>query len=541
MAFDRTKFALANDTIGGGSLRIHFYQTPDSDATVMGANYFTSVEKMGVRENDLVIVTTSTGTVNAATFVGEFTAMSAAGHGTVIISILELLDEDDLASVSTVKAPTQASVKNYVDTRTRRKVVSPENVKYVNSVTGHPDNDGSIGAPWLTLADAVDWIYSVDCDGLTMATQCTGTFTAPLHLEGIIAGGDERTIVFNGIDSDGVKAHINIPSGDITGVLSPVYGGSGARFWINNFQITDNGNLANGTSVRSGIQADGAGTVVRQSNITVNALWHGTGTYRESAPIHALALGQIQVITAPIIKGNTDIIVKSEFNGTVIINTGVDYVFEQTGGVDPVIRCNHYARGGGQIRYIAWSSNPATWDVSAAPTALTNVRKFELLHGGSLAASGAAESDFGGTVDGIEARGVFFNAPSSFETSKFIHTTVDLSAGSGSTTVAIGYIPRLLRFEIGGNGAAANLFATAWRVKSGGFIQTMRWNNGFTADSWLQEAAGGTTNIGIIGATGNFALFSIGTFTNTGFTLTWTITGTVSATVVVTCLSLVGV
>ena len=78
-------------------------------------------------------------------------------------------------------------------------------------------------------------------------------------------------------------------------------------------QITDNGNLANGSPVRSGIMGNGTGTVVRHSQITVNKLWHGTGTYRESAVSHALAGGQVQQITAPIIKGNIDCIEKGVF------------------------------------------------------------------------------------------------------------------------------------------------------------------------------------------------------------------------------------
>lgn len=56
MAFDPSKLALAVDTIGGGSLRIHFYETTDIHDVVISDGYFTDGGKYGLRENDIILV-----------------------------------------------------------------------------------------------------------------------------------------------------------------------------------------------------------------------------------------------------------------------------------------------------------------------------------------------------------------------------------------------------------------------------------------------------------------------------------------------------
>jgi hypothetical protein len=81
MAFVRDDLALAVDTIGGGNLRIHFYQTSDGSGVVTSADYFANVAALGVREDDIIIVAGPD-----EPYTTGVSSINAAGDATVIIS-----------------------------------------------------------------------------------------------------------------------------------------------------------------------------------------------------------------------------------------------------------------------------------------------------------------------------------------------------------------------------------------------------------------------------------------------------------------------
>jgi parallel beta-helix repeat protein len=57
MAFDVSRFSAAVDTVGGGSIRVHFYVTDDDLDTLTAAGYVAPLRRLGVRVGDIVFVT----------------------------------------------------------------------------------------------------------------------------------------------------------------------------------------------------------------------------------------------------------------------------------------------------------------------------------------------------------------------------------------------------------------------------------------------------------------------------------------------------
>ena len=140
MAFTPATFSLSVDTISGGSLRIHFYTTPDSQAAVLGTGYFTSIADRGVRLNDLVIVRSAA----SGTFLAEFTTIDAAGNGSVQI------EETDVAMPINAKT-TAYSVVN----EDRLSTLALGGTSFYTATYGAPTSYAANFQNWVTNTDAV--------------------------------------------------------------------------------------------------------------------------------------------------------------------------------------------------------------------------------------------------------------------------------------------------------------------------------------------------------------------------------------------------
>src|SRR5688572_19161547 len=95
MAFTAANFHVAVDTIGGGSLRIHFYETADSEVTVTGSGYFTNVGQRGVQVGDIVVIYSTTG----GNLIGGVSAIDASGNATLAISHDATIEYDTKAAL----------------------------------------------------------------------------------------------------------------------------------------------------------------------------------------------------------------------------------------------------------------------------------------------------------------------------------------------------------------------------------------------------------------------------------------------------------
>lgn len=105
MAFERKNLSLSVDTIGGGSIRIHFYKTTDAEDVVVGEGYFVGVGRMGVRIGDIIMVFTGDGGVNSASFIGEVTDVDAFGAATIAINRDYILEYESEAVVEATAIP----------------------------------------------------------------------------------------------------------------------------------------------------------------------------------------------------------------------------------------------------------------------------------------------------------------------------------------------------------------------------------------------------------------------------------------------------
>lgn len=120
MAFTPDTLSLSVDTIGGSSLRIHFYTTADPLATVCATAYFTRAAKIGLRLGDMLVVRSDV----SGTFLAEITAINAAGAATATSEVTEtqamidamILNDDDM-SLSGNLLPARNNVKDWVEWR----------------------------------------------------------------------------------------------------------------------------------------------------------------------------------------------------------------------------------------------------------------------------------------------------------------------------------------------------------------------------------------------------------------------------------------
>lgn len=111
MAFDRKKLSLSVDTIGGGSIRLHFYTTDDSEETVTTAGYFANVARRGVRAGDLIVVYSTAGGQNGGTFLTEVTGVaSGTGDASVTINRNFLQEYANVAAVEGARIPSMVVV-----------------------------------------------------------------------------------------------------------------------------------------------------------------------------------------------------------------------------------------------------------------------------------------------------------------------------------------------------------------------------------------------------------------------------------------------
>jgi hypothetical protein len=84
MAFTPATFAVGVDTLGGGSLRIHFYEhATDNQATVTSAGYIPKAARLGLRVGDIIIVKAPNASAEAV-YVAKLDSINAAGAGTLV-------------------------------------------------------------------------------------------------------------------------------------------------------------------------------------------------------------------------------------------------------------------------------------------------------------------------------------------------------------------------------------------------------------------------------------------------------------------------
>lgn len=81
MAFTPGTLHLSVDTIGGGSLRIHFYETTDNVPTLTVSGYLVSVAQRGVRTGDMIVISIGGGFLLLAGV-----TVDASGNGTLIFT-----------------------------------------------------------------------------------------------------------------------------------------------------------------------------------------------------------------------------------------------------------------------------------------------------------------------------------------------------------------------------------------------------------------------------------------------------------------------
>jgi hypothetical protein len=113
MAFDPSQLSLAVDSIAGGSIRIHFYKTEDTEATVVAAGYMTQAARYGLRVGDLIMVANpeSLGDGRGA-FTVSVDSITAGGAAVLVQAIIT--PDDVVGLVDAITVPTQEQAETGV-------------------------------------------------------------------------------------------------------------------------------------------------------------------------------------------------------------------------------------------------------------------------------------------------------------------------------------------------------------------------------------------------------------------------------------------
>ena len=179
--------------------------------------------------------------IEASADVTDATNVAAAGavmeSDTSTASMSFVIDEDDMASDSATKVPTQQSVKAYVDASGGgggggRDTLTANRTYYVRT-DGDDANDGltdSSGGAFLTIQKAIDAVYAIDISIYDVTIQVQdGTWTAAIILDGPWIGVGTVTIQGNTATPANCLLHTTG-----TNVLEMR---SGARLTLNGFKL----------------------------------------------------------------------------------------------------------------------------------------------------------------------------------------------------------------------------------------------------------------------------------------------------------------
>lgn len=163
MAFTPDTLHVAVDTIGGGSLRLHFYKTNDDEETFTAQGYFASVENRGVREGDMIVIYSSALGADGGAVVAEVAEL-LNGSATVTINrnfIQEFADE------SAIEAANVPSVLLVIRTQGQNEPGDGRGA-YYKRVAGPSDVQSADGAWWERIED--QWQLDAIADATADAT-----------------------------------------------------------------------------------------------------------------------------------------------------------------------------------------------------------------------------------------------------------------------------------------------------------------------------------------------------------------------------------
>lgn len=102
MAYTPGTLNLSVDSIAGGSLRIHFYRTADSEDDVTVTDYFAGAGSRGVRAGDVIIIHFTT---DNSVQIAEVSAVDADGNATIVINRNLLQEYANFAAVEAITVP----------------------------------------------------------------------------------------------------------------------------------------------------------------------------------------------------------------------------------------------------------------------------------------------------------------------------------------------------------------------------------------------------------------------------------------------------
>ncbi|MEL6204130.1 MAG: hypothetical protein AAFR47_02295, partial [Pseudomonadota bacterium] len=157
MAFDITALHVALDTIGGGSIRIHFYVTSDDESTVTSAGYLEGVGARGVRKGDVVVVYSETGGVSASAYMATVSEIDATGNATLIVDRNFVSQYENNAAVAAAQIPAAVNV-----IETQGGVTAGDGLGYAYLRSPSPaDLQSADGAHWARIAqDVSPWVVT---------------------------------------------------------------------------------------------------------------------------------------------------------------------------------------------------------------------------------------------------------------------------------------------------------------------------------------------------------------------------------------------
>lgn len=171
MAFTPDTLHVAVDTIGGGSLRLHFYRTDDDEETFTANGYFASVENRGVREGDIIVIYSSALGADGGAVVAEVSDL-LNGSATVTINrnfIQEFADEE---AIEEANVP---SVLLVIRTQGQNEPGDGRGA-YYKRVPGPSDVQSADGAWWERIED--QWIADSVAEAEGHATAADASATA---------------------------------------------------------------------------------------------------------------------------------------------------------------------------------------------------------------------------------------------------------------------------------------------------------------------------------------------------------------------------
>ena len=176
--FQPDDLALSVDTIGGDSIRIHFYDTTDAESAVTAADYFTNATRRGIRLGDIIVVRTS-----GSTFLSGVVAISAAGHAQISV------DRNLITEYATVAAAQAASIPPIVyAVRTQAYATGDRGGALYKRVASQPSHAAKVQdatGTWFEFAEPVIWAAQVGGNIATARTVATAL--------GILVGDDFAT------------------------------------------------------------------------------------------------------------------------------------------------------------------------------------------------------------------------------------------------------------------------------------------------------------------------------------------------------------